>query len=71
MKEADHKAKKRKEAEKELGFSDYDSFELEFKMMENQMYSWLISSAYPQVNSRAEKNNNKKRKTKNIKSKGE
>ena len=65
---------KKEQIEKEQ--NDYDNFELEFKMMENQMYSWLISSAYPQVNSLPEKNNNRKtgkkeKSLKNNKSKGD
>lgn len=65
MNAEDNKAKKRKKSEKESDLNIYDNSEIEFKMMEQQLYSWLISSAYPQVDSHAGGN----RKTKTEKSK--
>ncbi len=73
MKDGKSEMKRRKKAESEIEVNSLDNFELEFKMMENQMYSWLISSAYPQINTKSERSNYKKSKTlsNNKKSKGD
>ena len=73
MKDDKREMKRRKKAESEIEMNSLDNFELEFKMMENQMYSWLISSAYPQINTKSERSKNKKNKTisNNNKSKGD
>lgn len=59
MKEDKLETNKRKKTESGEEQNGYDNFELEFKMMENQMYSWLISSAYPQVDTKAGRNRNR------------
>ena len=73
MKVDKREMKRRKKAESEIEVNSLDNFELEFKMMENQMYSWLISSAYPQINTKSERSKNKINKTlsNNKKSKGD
>ncbi|MBE2216876.1 MAG: hypothetical protein IAE90_01655 [Ignavibacteria bacterium] len=73
MKDGKREMKRGKKAEGEIEVNSFYNFELEFKMMENQMYSWLISSAYPQINTKPERSKNKKNKTisNNNKSKGD
>mgnify|MGYP001221588300 CR=1 FL=1 len=73
MKDDKREMKKRTKTGSGEEQNGYDNFELEFKMMENQMYSWLISSAYPQINTKSERSKNKKSKTlsNNNKSKGD
>jgi hypothetical protein len=60
-----------KNAKKTIMHDNLDDYELELKIIENEMFCWLISSAYPQVaainKKKKKRNQSKKHKTKRSK----